>query len=327
MAKYKIILFAVVVVAFIFVLFNPYFGLITSNRAATANSTLQLTQQVNAVQNTAFTIPVMLNTNGAQVVGVDMDIRFNTQYLTVTSISYLTTTQNTTFKTYAPVLTNGTFDANKVITRANSQGILEFSAVTFDWPANQITAPFTGSTILASVTFMPKIPGTTTITLAHTPGSTIDSNVVSNENMPQDLLSSVQNSTVTITGGTGPTAVPTAIVPTAVVPTLTPIIPTAALPTVTPIIPTVTPVGASPTISSTAGPTQAACPRKPEGDANCDGNVNLIDLEIWRTEFFEETTQIRADFDGNNCVNGAGTGTIQTCLADLQIIISTMQRE
>ena len=43
------------------------------------------------------------------------------------------------------------------------------------------------------------------------------------------------------------------------------------------------------------------CPRKPEGDANCDNEITLIDHEIFRSEYLGEWDSRFADFnsDGN----------------------------
>lgn len=52
--------------------------------------------------------------------------------------------------------------------------------------------------------------------------------------------------------------------------------------------------------------TPAACPRKPEGDANCDGFVNLIDHEIFRAEYLGEFIGegiLQADFNGDGKVS------------------------
>jgi hypothetical protein len=46
-----------------------------------------------------------------------------------------------------------------------------------------------------------------------------------------------------------------------------------------------------------------ACPRKPEGDANCDGHIDLVDYELWRRENFGEVKTKTADFNGDGVVN------------------------
>ncbi len=44
-------------------------------------------------------------------------------------------------------------------------------------------------------------------------------------------------------------------------------------------------------------PTVTPCPAKSKGDANCDGNVDFIDFEIWRNEFMGEDTKTVANFN------------------------------
>ena len=48
---------------------------------------------------------------------------------------------------------------------------------------------------------------------------------------------------------------------------------------------------------------QNTCSRKSQGDANCDGAVNLIDFEQWRKEFTGEASTLTADFNGDGAVN------------------------
>ncbi|MFA6005885.1 MAG: DUF1554 domain-containing protein [Patescibacteria group bacterium] len=73
---------------------------------------------------------------------------------------------------------------------------------------------------------------------------------------------------------------------------------TTPTPTQTPI-PTLTPtITLTPTATLTPTP---ACPRKPEGDANCDNGVDLLDFEIWRQEFTAVTPPpiLKSDFNPN----------------------------
>ncbi len=46
-----------------------------------------------------------------------------------------------------------------------------------------------------------------------------------------------------------------------------------------------------------------ACWRKPDGDANCDDLIDLLDYEIWRQEANEELTTKTADFNGDGVVD------------------------
>lgn len=66
-------------------------------------------------------------------------------------------------------------------------------------------------------------------------------------------------------------------------------------PTLTP-----TPTGqASPTQTTSPPPT---CPRKSEGDANCDDRITLLDFDRWRQEYLDELYGFNADFDSSKSV-------------------------
>jgi len=60
---------------------------------------------------------------------------------------------------------------------------------------------------------------------------------------------------------------------------------------------------------TTEGGTTGGCPRKPEGDADCNGLIQLNDFETWRKEYLGTVGTTDADFDG---IGGA-------TLADFQI--------
>jgi hypothetical protein len=61
-------------------------------------------------------------------------------------------------------------------------------------------------------------------------------------------------------------------------------------------------------------PSPVLCPRHTAGDANCDGEVTLIDMEIWRGEFFGEQNSFKADFNKDGKLS----------LVDLEIWTRTM---
>jgi len=76
--------------------------------------------------------------------------------------------------------------------------------------------------------------------------------------------------------------------------------PTPTLPTATGI-PTSTPTPTAtitPRPTSTPIPTVIPCARKTEGDADCNGRIDIIDFEIWRRELLGVDTTLKADFDG-----------------------------
>jgi hypothetical protein len=78
-------------------------------------------------------------------------------------------------------------------------------------------------------------------------------------------------------------------------------------PTATPtsIIPTMTPTSTpiNPTITKTPTPTIITCSLKSQGDADCNGLVELIDFEIWRKEFMQTLFTKNADFNSSGIVD------------------------
>jgi parallel beta-helix repeat protein len=92
---------------------------------------------------------------------------------------------------------------------------------------------------------------------------------------------------------------------------------TGAIPSIQPdtVTPTFTPIPSSVEVPTVLPDTPAdSCQRKKEGDANCDNQVSLVDLEIWRAEFFKEQPTQRSDFSGDNRIT----------LVDLEIWTRTM---
>lgn len=190
--------------------------IIFRNKAASQNATLGLPASLNTKTGESFTVPVALNTAGASIRGVDIKIHFDTSRLIVQSISPIAN-QNTSLKTFAPINSSNNFDAERVINTANTSGNIEFSALTADLISGSITPAFNGTTILANLTFIARQDGQTAIGFDFGLNSTTDSNVVSSDIIPADILNSVSNMTITI-GDTQETT-PT---PTTTSPTLTP---------------------------------------------------------------------------------------------------------
>ena len=63
--------------------------------------------------------------------------------------------------------------------------------------------------------------------------------------------------------------------------------------------PTPTSINPSPTETPTPGD---ECPRKSEGDANCDGQITLLDFDRWRQEYLGELNTTTADFNASSDV-------------------------
>lgn len=179
-------------------------------KAVSYTATLSFTPTTVSVNPGAtFTTPIAVNLNsGTQsMVGADILVKFDQTKLTLTTITKPT---HATFKTYAPVDTSGNFDMNKVITTANSTGLVEFGIVSFDWAASNVTPAFTGAiSPVTQLTFQAKstASGSTAITFKYDgQGNTTDSNVVYNPATgdPEDILAA-PTSQVTVTfAGTSP---------------------------------------------------------------------------------------------------------------------------
>ncbi|OGM26170.1 hypothetical protein A2627_03975 [Candidatus Woesebacteria bacterium RIFCSPHIGHO2_01_FULL_39_28] len=164
-----------------------------------------------------FIVGVNLNTGGQAIVGADILVKFDPTRLALVSMSN-NPTNNTNFKTYAPVTSTGTFDTARVVNCTNNGvatgcpsgvGVVEFGITAFDWANNALTTAYTGTLLVSNLTF--KViscpPGQTSCTaplsFVYTNGLTTDSNVVVNaagSTTPEDILSSTSTSTVTITG-------------------------------------------------------------------------------------------------------------------------------
>jgi hypothetical protein len=50
-------------------------------------------------------------------------------------------------------------------------------------------------------------------------------------------------------------------------------------------------------------PTSGACTLKSQGDADCNGIVELIDFEIWRKEYMQTLTTKTADYNASGIVD------------------------
>lgn len=124
----------------------------------------------------------------------------------------------------------------------------------------------------------------------------------------------VASATPLPTATTAPTATPIPFIS----PSLTPS-PTPAPPTQHPITPAVTDPVRTPTSVVLSPAISPVCPLKPRGDADCNGVINLQDLEIWRFEYFLESqstaTYLAADFNRDSRVS----------LIDLQILFDNIK--
>jgi hypothetical protein len=149
-------------------------------------------------------VTVNLNTGGSSIRGVDIRMSYDKTKLKVISVAPAAT--GTTLQTFAPITSANAFDQAKVVANAltNCSGntcYVEFGAITANLTSSTVTAAYNGSTSLAIVTFQGVASGSTAIALESASGITTDSNVVSDTNPPEDILNTVTNATVTVTGG------------------------------------------------------------------------------------------------------------------------------
>ncbi len=203
-------------------------------------------------------ISVILNTGNQSAVGADILVQFDQTKLELTNITKET---HANFKTYAPVDANGNFDTAKVVSTANSTGVVEFGIVTFDWAASNVTNAFTGIfSPVSRLTFRakPGVSGTTTISFKYTAqGNTTDSNIVHNPAAgdPEDILQQPTSQVTVSFGGASTTASP------------------------------------SPSPSTVPSPSLGTCNTCYNFDASADGKIGILDVLNVANRFGSTTGQ------------------------------------
>ena len=131
--------------------------------------------------NEQFTLNILLDTANAETDGADAIITYDSLYLTPISASL--------GSLYDTVVTNSTSTSNKVILSAVASGNTNYS----------------GSGTFATVTFKAIKAGSTDVSFNYISGATTDSNITSNQ---ADVLSSVNSTTITISGDSTTTYTP-----------------------------------------------------------------------------------------------------------------------
>lgn len=249
----------------------------------------QTSLTVNPGQN--FTVSLGINTNNIDITAIDVVLEFPKDKLSLVSIIPAAQT-TTSLKTFMPVKADGGFDANRIVSEANTTGKIQFGAATFDWQQGKVTNAFRGNLgSLVNLTFNAKNTGKATAALLFSAGSTIDSNLVSLQ--AQDVLAGVNSLTVNIVPP--PTATPTPR------PTATP----TPRPTATPTPrPTATPTP-RPTLTPTPRPTATPTLIIKPGDITRDGVVNEADYAVLIANFGKTGGQNQGDLTGDGRVNEA----------------------
>jgi len=186
-------------------------------KAAGETATLSFTPtSVQLARGRSTAINLVVNPSSKPIVGVDVIVKFDTNYLTLSSITPRPDLSN--LKTFAPIDTQGNFNSAQVISRANSTGIIEFGAVAYQWnpePGVVLAGQISSINPLATLNFVAKSSaalGPTTVAYSYQAlGATTDSNIVkqwlaSSEPRPADYLASpTTKTTITITSPTSPT--------------------------------------------------------------------------------------------------------------------------
>jgi len=163
--------------------------------SAAGNGSVGLLPSVIANQGQTFTTPVMINTAGADIVGVDIELNFDKAILELTDIT--TYPQNSSLNEYIPFDSTTSTPAEKAqyITNANNFGVVAFSALT--GPEDRFNGSLGQSNPLALLQFKVLSNTPTFITFNFTPGSSIDTNLTTpSDPEPTDILSIVTNLSV-----------------------------------------------------------------------------------------------------------------------------------
>lgn len=178
------------------------FSLRWKSKAAVTTSDIFFPTNLFAWVDHQIAVPVMLSTNGAEIVGVDLVITYPNGSLALVDIQ-TDATIGTTLKTFAPISSTHTFKSAEVIADANTTGILKFSALTTD-AQNRRLAPFNGTTTLAQLIFKPLREGVYHVITSVHPNQTTDSNVILLANPPVDIQQHSSDLALTVTASDTP---------------------------------------------------------------------------------------------------------------------------
>lgn len=156
-------------------------------KASGEQASLQFSpNSISAHKGETVKVQVMLDTNKAQIRGTDVMMKFDPTLLTLNRL-IPTAQKYTELKTYLPLDEYQNFDNWKVISRANSEGIIEFSAITADIPNNKLLKTISGNLAIAELEFIMKKEGTTKVEFLKS-HPTHDSTVVQDINPPINIL-------------------------------------------------------------------------------------------------------------------------------------------
>lgn len=228
-----------------------------------ASSNLELNFEdttVNTTTGSSFSVPVFLKSTASQVRAVDIVIDFDTTKVNVTDFSNSVSGSNLRF--VFPTDSNGNPTKSTLMSNANSTGKIRFSYATYNRTNGTVLSPITFNSRLAMITFTAISTGSTTLTFSYLANqSSLDTNIVSSQNPPTDLIAS-QSDLIS-----------------AIINISTPITPTPTLTPTSTLTPTITP-----TTTTIPSPTQSQqTKRKRFGDLNNNGVVDISDISILAT--------------------------------------------
>jgi hypothetical protein len=163
-------------------------GLFPKNSShATGNGSIRLTPSVTAGVGQTFTTPIMIDTAGEDIVGVDIQLVFDKTVLELTDISYFP--ENSVLKDYIPGISDPA-QKTQLLAQTNNIGILQFSSITLG-DEDVFNGTLGESNPFAILQFKVLRNTPTSAAFNHTPGSTIDTNLTGTEAV--DILSTVTN--------------------------------------------------------------------------------------------------------------------------------------
>jgi hypothetical protein len=171
-----------VVIFFLFFNRNSFLTKASGAQATLSFNPSSLTVKKDGILSTQ----VELEVNNAYVRGSDIKIVYDPSRLTLLKVRPLAQEQSS-LKTYLPLDASKNFNEYAVIKRANSEGVIELSAVTFDVKNSQFTQTLTGKLALVELTFIAKKEGSANIAFLAN-NLTLDSTVVQDTNPPLNIL-------------------------------------------------------------------------------------------------------------------------------------------
>lgn len=148
-------------------------------RATGEHASLTLSAEPTQEVEKAFEALIILNTDSRPIKQVDVVIDYDPDTLQLVDIIPIAKI-TTSFKTFSPTYTDGSFAKEKVIAQSEKTRQIIFSA--------RASEPFNGATQLAILRFKPVMVGATAVSFFFWPSSTSDTNILAAPDGAFDLL-------------------------------------------------------------------------------------------------------------------------------------------